>query len=219
MSGLAEAEVLRGLIPQLEAEGYEVFVEPRPPLAPAFLEGIRPDAIALRGDKKLLIEIVRESAQEAGKLARLQHLVKDQPGWELRAILVSPATSSLSPALQSREEIVENATETQRLLDHGFVNAALLLGWASFEAAARILMTDQFRKPQTAGRLVDTLAGEGYLTPSEADRLRRLGRYRNSFIHGELNIDIARDDVHGLIAVLNSLIAMMSASQGDPVAN
>ncbi len=207
----AEAEVLRGLIPELEAEGYEVFIEPRPPLAPAFLEGLRPDAIALRHGKKLLIQFVRESAPGAGTLERMQHLVKQQPDWELRAVLVSPATSPAAPALQSKEQVIEGVNTMRRLLDHGFVSSALLQGWASFEAAARLLMTDQFRKPQTPGRLVEILAGEGYLTPSEADRMRILARYRNSFIHGELGAGIGDDDVRFFIAVLYGLIGAIAA--------
>lgn len=210
----AEAEILRGLLPELEAEGYEVFVEPRPPLSPAFLEGMRADAIALRGDKKLLIQFVRESEQESERLVRMQRLVKAQPGWELRAVLVSPATSPASPALQSKEQIAESVNKIQRLLDHGFVSAALLQGWASFEAVARLLMTEHFRKPQTPGRLVETLAGEGYLTQLEADRMRLLGKYRNSFIHGELNAGIAEDDVRFLAAVLSNLIGTMDAACG-----
>lgn len=208
----AEAEVLRGLIPELEAEGYEVFVEPRPPLAPAFLEGLQPDAIALREGKKLLIQFARESAPGAGMLERMQRLVAAQPGWELRAILVSPATLPAPPALQSKEQIVESVNKIRQLLDYGFVNAALLQAWASFEAAARLLMTEHFRKPQTPGRLVETLAGEGYLTPSEADRLRTLAKYRNSFIHGELDAGIAGDDVRFFIAVLDGLIETIGAS-------
>jgi hypothetical protein len=61
----AEAEVMRGLIPELQAEGYEVFVEPGPLLAPVFLEGLRPDAIALKEGKKLLIQFVRGSPAKA----------------------------------------------------------------------------------------------------------------------------------------------------------
>lgn len=54
MSDASEKEVLRGIIQDLEAEGYEVFPDPRPPLAPDFLKEIRADAIAIRSDKKLL---------------------------------------------------------------------------------------------------------------------------------------------------------------------
>jgi uncharacterized protein YutE (UPF0331/DUF86 family) len=210
-STASEAEVLAGLIPQLEAEGYEVFIEPRPPLAPPFLANVQADAIAIRSDKKLLIEVVRESTQARGKLERLRQLIKDQPGWELRAVLISPATSPVSLPLQTQETIVENVQEIQKLLAGGFIKPALLLGWASFEAAARATMPEQFRKPQTPGRLVDLLAGAGYLTPSEADNLRQLAKSRNAFVHGQLDIPISEDDVQQLISVLNTLLVIRTA--------
>jgi REase_AHJR-like protein/endodeoxyribonuclease RusA len=149
MSDASEKEVLRGIIPALEAEGYEVFLDPRSPLAPDFLEGIRADAIAIRSDKKLLIELVHETGQESGKLERLRRLLKEQPGWELRVILVSPATAPKSLPVQSAEAITKSIHEAQRLTDIGFLGPGLLVGWASLEAAARRLITAQFSKPNT----------------------------------------------------------------------
>ena len=79
--------------------------------------------------------------------------------------------------IQGRAEFLTDTSErralVERLLEQGFVGAAFLLGWASFEAAGRALMVEEFRKPQTPGRLVELLAGAGYLTPTEADRLRQ----------------------------------------------
>ena len=91
--GAAESEILSGLTPELEAEGYEVFLQPAPPLTPAFLGDVRPDAIAIRGDKKLLIEIVRSGAKSERRLSDLNRLVSEHPGWELRVILVSPSST------------------------------------------------------------------------------------------------------------------------------
>src|SRR5260221_14654211 len=88
-----ESEVLSGLVPELEAEGYEVFLHPGPPLAPSFLGSVRPDAIAIRGDKKLLIEIVRAGGRAEKRLDFVERLVSDHPEWELRVILVSPTNT------------------------------------------------------------------------------------------------------------------------------
>jgi uncharacterized protein YutE (UPF0331/DUF86 family) len=209
--GASEVEVLRGLIPSLEAEGYEVFVNPRPPLLPKFLRGFSPDAIAIRDDKKLLVEIVGETSRSSGKLERLQRIMKDQPGWELRVVLVSPANSPESLVVQSPDAIMERVAEMRELVDRGSLGAAFLLGWAAFEAAARSLMPDQFRKAQTPGRLVDLLAEVGYLTPSEADRLRQLAKTRNAFVHGELGVELTREDVRQLMAVLGTLVELNKA--------
>jgi hypothetical protein len=47
----AESEILRSVLPELEAEGYEVYPHPNPPIVPAFLGAHTPDAIALGPDK------------------------------------------------------------------------------------------------------------------------------------------------------------------------
>jgi hypothetical protein len=204
----SEAEVLRSLLPTLEAEGYEVFLNPRPPLLPGFLKDFSPDAIAIRSDKKLLVEVVGDTGRSKGQLERLQRAMKDQPGWELRVILVSPATSPMSLVVQTPESITQRIGEMRELVDRGSVGAAFLLGWAVFEAAARLLMPDQFRTSQTPGRLVDLLAEAGYLTPTEADRLRELAKARNAFSHGELGVQLAEADVRDLVSALQTLVAL-----------
>jgi uncharacterized protein YutE (UPF0331/DUF86 family) len=207
----SEVEVLRSLIPSLEAEGFEVFVKPRPPLLPPFLRGFSPDAIAIRDDKKLLVEIVGEASRTNAQLERLQRLVKDQPGWELRVVLVSPANSPESLVIQSPDAILERVAEMRQLIERGSLGAAFLLGWAAFEAAARSLMPDEFRKPQTPERLVGLLAEAGHLTPSEADRLRQLAKARNAFVHGELGVHLAAEDVRQLITALEMLVDFSKA--------
>jgi DNA replicative helicase MCM subunit Mcm2 (Cdc46/Mcm family) len=180
-------------------------------LAPDFLEGIRADAIAIRSDKKIIVEVVHETAQESGKLERLRRLLKEQPGWELRVILVSPATAPKSLPVQSVEAITKSIHEAQRLTDNGFLGPGLLVGWASLEAAARRLLTSQFSKPQTPGRLVDVLAEAGNLTPSEADRLRELVKLRNAFIHGDLSAVVTKEDVQQMISILKTVNEQIKA--------
>jgi hypothetical protein len=208
----SEAEVLRGLMPQLEAEGYQVYLHPRPPLTPDFLGNFQPDAIAIRNDKNLLIEIISETHHTTDELNRLRNLIKDQPNWELRVILLTPITVSETLPIQSSEAIRHRIAEMEELVRAGHIGSAFLLGWASFEAAGRALLTEQFRKPQTPGRLVDVLAGDGYLTPSEADRLRALAKKRNAFIHGEFGADITAADVVQIIGVLKTLLGMVESA-------
>lgn len=204
-ASVSEREVLRALVPELEAEGYEVFLDPRAPLAPAFLEGVMPDAIAIRGDKKLLIEVVGRSGPNGGSLERLQRLLKNQPGWELRVVVVSPTTVPMSISVQSAEAIARQTEQVRQLVDAGFSSAALLLGWAAFEAAARALMTEAFQKPQTPGRLVEVLAEDGILTPTEADRLRGLAKARNALIHGGLDVSVTDADLRAFLTIISTL--------------
>jgi hypothetical protein len=84
--------------------------------------------------------------------------------------------------------------------------AALLTGWAVFEAAARALLPDSLKRPQPPARLIEALASEGYIMPDEADLLRRLSRTRNEVAHGRLDLTPSADDVALLIAVTRSML-------------
>jgi hypothetical protein len=207
-AGASEAEVLRGMIPELVAEGYEVFVNPRPPLAPAFLGDLRPDAIAIRRDKKLVVEIISIPSADK-KLERLRTALKDQPDWELKVVVLSPATAPDVLQVQTPDVIKQRIAEMQELVAGKHFGPALLLGWAAFEASGRKLLSVEFRKPQTPRRLVSVLASEGYLTPSEADRSRRLADKRNAFVHGELEEEIGAEDVQQLIVILETMLLMI----------
>src|SRR4051812_12341812 len=77
--------------------------------------------------------------------------------------------------------------DAEKLLKAEQFPAALLLCWAAFEAFARNQLQSTFARPQTPGRIVEILAGDGILTPTEADKLRLLARQRNNFIHGALD--------------------------------
>ncbi|WP_365948185.1 hypothetical protein [Tardiphaga sp.] len=61
------------------------------------------------------------------------------------------------------------------------------------------------RVPQTQGRLVQVLAGEGYVTPDEADFLRRSASLRNRLIHGELSTHVDGSTVGTFLGILESL--------------
>ncbi len=52
IEGTSEMELLKAVVPELEAEGYEVFLQPSGSFLPSFLQEIRPDAIAL-SEKKI----------------------------------------------------------------------------------------------------------------------------------------------------------------------
>ena len=71
-SEITEADVLQAVLPRLEEEGYAVYLHPNRPLVPPFLKDYVPDAIALRADKSLAIEIVLRQTVENRE--RIQHI-------------------------------------------------------------------------------------------------------------------------------------------------
>jgi uncharacterized protein YutE (UPF0331/DUF86 family) len=202
----SENVVLESLVPDLKSQGYDVFVHPNKQMVPDFLGAYQPDIIALGKDKNLAIEIKHTNRRSERFLQDLARRFEGQTRWEFRIVWVNPseAQSGLEP--QSNEAISSRLKEISRLLDAGFTEAAMLMSWAAFEAIGRKLMTKEFVRPQSPGRLVQVLATEGHITPDESDALRQLADVRNRIIHGELTAAVTHKQVEAFVKILISLI-------------
>jgi len=208
-----ERQVLEQLVPQLEAEGYTVYLEPSRQLLPPFMEGYTPDAIALRPGKKLAIEIVVDGSSSATKEQRLKHRFENAKDWELRVLYARPASQKIELPVMADEAIDASIASAESLSSSQQYKAAFLIAWATFEALGRALSPQQFARPQTPGRLIETLASNGFVTPSEADILRRLATIRNQFIHGSLNEIVDRAELERFISILRTLRLLRDADK------
>ena len=103
----------------------------------------------------------------------------------------------------STSEIANQIAEVRALNEDGHPGAALLLGWAALEAIARIALVDRLSKPQTAGSILETLAFEGYVSPSEADQIRSLVALRNKLAHGDLTVRVNKDTIDRFIRIID----------------
>ncbi len=162
--------------------------------------------MALRTDKNLAIEVTRQSADTFKKLERITALFEGQPKWELRIVWLEPVSSQRDLEVQPSAVIAKRIAEVQELLDKGSSEGSLLLAWATFEALARAILPDKFQRPQTPGRLVEILAKEGYITPSEADFLRVLAEKRDKLIHGELQTHASKAELGNFTKTLGTLL-------------
>jgi hypothetical protein len=59
-SAIRERDFLQTLVPGYEAEGFSVFLHPAREMLPPFMRGYQPDAIAVKDDEKIAIEIKRD---------------------------------------------------------------------------------------------------------------------------------------------------------------
>jgi uncharacterized protein YutE (UPF0331/DUF86 family) len=180
-------QVLGRLVPQLEAEGYTVYLQPSRQLLPAFMEGYIPDAIALKPKKNLAIEVIVEGSSSKLKEDRLMSRFEKTADWELRVYYVRPTERTDALQTMTKETINASIASVETLISEGQPQAALLIAWATFEALGRTLSPDEFARPQTPRRLIELLASDGFITPSEADVLRSLADIRNQLVHGQLN--------------------------------
>src|SRR5215216_1740395 len=200
-------QVIERLVPQLEADGYTVYVEPSRDLLPPFMEGYIPDAIALGPKKNLAIEIIVEGAKSTDKVNHLQRRFQNEADWELRVYYARPAGWHSILQQQSQAAIEDSMRSVEWLVSGGQNAPALLLAWGTFEALGRKLFPEKFARPQTPERLIEVLAGEGQITPSEADLLRKLARQRNELIHGNLEVSANPSEIGNFVGVLKMLLA------------
>lgn len=204
-----ERAVLDTMVPELEADGFRVVIHPKRETLPTFLQGFQPDMVAYKDNKNLAIEIIaRAAAAPTSKLKErnLRQLFAGHPDWELRVIFAPPNNSDVSIPVVSKQTISEHLDHLDSSIDSMGLTAALLTGWAVFEAAARAILPSSLTRPQPPARLIETLASEGYVTPDDADILRRLSRTRNEVAHGRLDLTPFRGDVELLIAVTRSML-------------
>jgi hypothetical protein len=198
-------QVLQRLVPQLQEEGYVVFIEPTRQLLPEFMEGYTPDAVALRDDKNLAIEVLVEGPSAKTKETQLKHRFESRKDWELRFYYVRPAGRRENLPAMATEAIDSSITSMVDLILSGKSSAAVLIGWATFEALGRVLSPEKFTRPQTPARLIEVLATDGIVTPSEADLLRKLANSRNRLIHGTLNEHIDSNELEKFVAILKAM--------------
>jgi uncharacterized protein YutE (UPF0331/DUF86 family) len=206
--GATETEVMQNLIPELEEEGYEVFVHPQPPILPAFLSKFAPDIIANRRGKHLAVEIVRPLESSTGSLEQLTSAIREKPDWSLRVVVINPTSRQNTLPSQSWEAIQSSIEEVRRLISSGSYQASLLVGWAVLEAIGRHFLPEELARPQSPGRLLQVLAHEGYLTPSEADWIRLLAKKRNEFIHGRVETPVSEEEMANFIVILEKLASV-----------
>lgn len=202
----AEDAIFQTMLPQLEAEGFQVFIHPPRKMLPAFLETFQLDAVAYKGDRKIAIEVMIGSLGRDSKVRRLREVFAEHPDWELRFIYAPPRSSGSIIPIASKETIEARLRQLQSSLEPMGASAALLIGWALFEAAARSILPAVFTKQQTPARLLEFLASQGYITPDEADMLRGLSHIRNELAHGRLDIDPTWENIKSLMDISQSLL-------------
>lgn len=210
-----ERALLSLLVPNLEAEGFQVFVHPSRSLLPPFMQDYRPDAIALRGDRKMIIEVTRDGSPTALRLDRLQRLIAEHPGWELRLVHARPREAGAGIPPSSSQEVERGLAQLPHILAAAGPLPALLTAWSVLEAAARPLLPAGPEVGRPAGWLVEFLASWGYVTPDEADLLRQLAARRNEAAHGHLDARLTEEELTEMARITREVMAQGAEASSD----
>jgi hypothetical protein len=148
----SEQQVLQREVARLEAEGYDVFLQPRAPLVPEFLDDYVPEAVATGHGKKIVLEVAKPSKAGNDKLREVAARFAKQREWEFKLLLVSPTSPGESLPVQTDQAIDNALEEIERLRqDASALRAAFLLAWATLEAEGRASIERTFDRPQTPG--------------------------------------------------------------------
>jgi uncharacterized protein YutE (UPF0331/DUF86 family) len=214
-SAVRERDFLQTLVPGYEAEGFSVFLHPAGEMLPPFMRGYQPDAIAVKDGKQIAIEIKRDVTRQAPQMEQLQQIFSKHPEWELRVYYIPGRPEEEDIQAPDLPEIDAALAEVDQLKRAGHLRAALIMAWAALEAAGRALLPQHLARPQPANRLIEVLASEGVVTPTEADSLRKAISLRNAATHGHFAVPITEQEVEQVVAAA-SLITGLAKEPSAP---
>lgn len=186
------------------AQGYKVVRQPRMGDLPDFFNNYVPDALLLGRYPHVIVEVIRKGNPHAQKkISELKSLLQGHDDWRLEVLFTGAEPEEIP--LVSAEEVGRSLQNIRKILPEE-PKSALLLFWATLEAVARRLEPSKTVRPQTPGRVVELLAGAGYVTPSEASQLRKAANWRNRLIHGDLNVVFTPEQVGEVVGIAEGLM-------------
>ena len=207
----SERERIQILAQEYQSQGYEVAIEPDPSSLPTFLSGYRPDLVVMRGDERTVIEVKSRRSLSAEAQARhLARLIEGQPGWQFELVVVNdspgepPAGSTAFDWARARRALEEG----HRLLKDGYVDPAMLSGWAALEAALRLCLSSEGIELRrlAPNHLLKQAVEEGLISRNDYQQLRTLMAGRNAIAHGYENPSVDSEAVSTLLEFTNQLL-------------
>jgi hypothetical protein len=204
-----ESDTLDHIRGRYEAEGYRFLVKPSRSDVPRFLEGFEPNAIALKGDGGVVIEV--KSSGTAARSPIVEFLAREVPkheGWRFELVLADregiEPTLSLQP---TKGEILSRLDEVESLIKRGNQQAALLYAWALLEAAVRLtLLRNQEDRRFLPRTVVEAIASNGYLTVDEENRLAEVAKLRTWIVHGFTKVEVDQPQLGFLLDTIRRVL-------------
>jgi len=203
----AERRFIETLRPRFEQKGYEFRSYPTASDLPAFMETFAPDAIALKPDHKIAIEVKsRRNRANDLSIRVIRHIFQAHPEWQFRVFYIADSEQdSIDIPTSTWNVFFDKLATTRDLLAHGQSQAAFLMSWSLLEAAARMADADLRGRPQSPGTVVQALAMNGTIKPETERYLRNLIHLRNRVAHGDLEAETTEADVERILSIAQSV--------------
>ncbi len=199
----AEPDALELIATELEQEGYKVVRQPHGDLLPAFLHGVRPDAIAIKRKPNLLIEVLPKGQKDAvDKINFLERTIAEHPDWRLKVVYYKSYDQKFSPL---DKNVLEKAIERVENLIDIDPAASFLLAWALIEAQARTQLPERQSRPMAPRSMVSALVSEGAISQDDGARLFKLADMRNQLAHGQLDLAVCESDTRVVLDIVKEL--------------
>lgn len=205
--GLIEHTIMTNLRREYEEQGYAFYENPPPGALPAFLGKFQPDAIAVRGEEGVVLEL-KPSTAKPDALNYIADRFAGQTRWQFRVIFyhVPEETNEVEP---TRIPFKELRSRVIRLQEQGEMDGALLLGWATLEAVLREKSApSSYRIPTTPKQIAERLEHFGIITAEQAQLLQQAAVVRASVAHGRFDLRPGTGLVEVLLDVAQALNQM-----------
>ena len=210
--GSLEKQRTRAIAGEYRSKGYEVIEEPTQNQLPDFLSGYHPDLLVRKGDEARVVVVKsRASLAHEPQIRDLARLLHTKPNWSFELVLLGKKEQMSLPEGTypfDREDILSSLQASERLLELGFPEAALLLAWSSAEATIRLLTMAEgivFDR-HTPVYILKQAIMHGVISRDEYNFLTKAMQYRNALVHGFKTIDLDSALVKELISTTHRLL-------------
>lgn len=199
-----EQKLLSELCQKYLKDGYKFIISPNINQLPEFFGSYRPDAVALKDEHKIAIEIKQRAYnKKENSLKEIKKIFDGHADWRLIVTyLGSDPLSRIEIPRASRHDIQEQILSVRSLLEQGHNRAALVMAWSLLEAVLHYIQVDTGKRPRTPGTVLQEFATLGYVDPELEMKLRELINLRNKIVHGHVNLEPSVEDVKIILLVL-----------------
>ena len=184
-------QVLRNLVERYAADGYRVVKEPGPDDVPFDLGGYRPDLVAEKDAKGLIIEVkTKLPGVSFEQLRSIASEVRRHPGWRFLLVTSEDVEDGQLPGPTDEKQPVsdvEQALADAATASHTSATLAFMRLWVAFERMMRFqarhitLPVDRISAPKI---ILGQLYSLGELSPTQFDKASSLLLIRNRVFHG-----------------------------------